>query len=133
MKKYLFATAILLSSSCFAHTPNHPINIEGDYDCTGTEIDTDKAFKCEMNIKKTGQTYAFSTACNDGTNYTSTGIYQPNKHNISLVSVNTKNSEETGVAVADVKKDGSMTSVWTYLHKTTLGHTNCAKRKKHPL
>jgi len=127
MKKCLFASVLLLSSNCFAHTSSYPKNIEGNYNCTGTEYDTNKAFKCEVSIKKTGQTYALNTTCNDGTTYTSTGIYDYNKHNLSLVSVNPKNSAETGVGVVDVKKDGSMTSVWTYLNKTTLGHTQCSK------
>jgi hypothetical protein len=128
MNKYLLVI-FLLSTSSYAHMRHDPISIDGNYICTGSEIDQKTRFKCELSFKKTEQTYASRVVCNDGTTYISTGIYDPIKHSISLVSVNPKNSKEIGVAVVDVKKDGSLVSVWTYLHKTTVGHTHCIKRK----
>ncbi len=69
---------------------SHSTNIEGNYVCNGTEIDQKSSFKCDLNLKKTEQTYASNVICNDGTSYTSTGIYDPNKQILSLVSVNPK-------------------------------------------
>jgi hypothetical protein len=42
--------------------------------------------------------------------------------------VNPQKSEETGVAVADVKKNYALVSTWTYLNKTNVGHSTCIKR-----
>lgn len=124
-KKSLALVALLcLKNIGFASTF---VDIEGKYDCAGTEIDQ-VGFTCEMQVKKTGETYAFKVDCNDGSNYISTGIYQPDKQQLSIVSINPKNKTETGVAAVEIKPDGSMESVFTYLHKTTLGHTHCHKQ-----
>ncbi|WP_131762225.1 hypothetical protein [Legionella jamestowniensis] len=123
MKKLIIL--LLMSSNCFAD--GYPRHITGLYKCKGSEIDTKTVFSCRMNIKKTKYTYDIFTKCNDGTFYVGTGIYDRAKHNLSLVFMNPKNKEETGVAIADVKKNGSMDSRWTHLNKTTLGYMSCAK------
>ncbi|CEK12136.1 hypothetical protein [Legionella hackeliae] len=123
MKKIIIL--LLISSGCFAD--GYPNNITGLYKCKGSEIDTGLVFFCKMNIKKTQATYDVITKCNDGTFYLGTGIYDVVKHNLSLIFMNPKNKEETGVAMVDIKEDGTMTSVWTHLNKTTLGHMNCGK------
>jgi hypothetical protein len=128
MKKYLAATAVFLCSASFAFAADTAINLEGAYNCTGTDIDTDKDFKCDMTIKKTDLTYSVTTSCNDGTAYIATGIYDAKKQVFAIVSINPKKAEETGVALADVLDSGAMTANWTYLNKTTLGHTNCKKK-----
>lgn len=124
MNKYLLAVFFLAISS-FAQSQN----IEGKYNCAGIDIEKQAAFKCELSLTKTVQTYAGEVNCNDGTTYTSTGIYNPEKNSISLVSVNPKDPKETGVAVVTVNKNGSLNSVWTYLGKTTVGHTHCMRRR----
>ncbi|ASQ44667.1 hypothetical protein [Legionella clemsonensis] len=123
MKKILIL--LLISLNCFAD--DYPHNITGLYKCKGAEIDTGAVFSCRMNIKKTKHTYDVVTKCNDGAFYLGTGIYDLTKHHLSLVFINPKNKEETGVAIADINKNGSMNSVWTHLNKTTLGQMNCTK------
>lgn len=128
MKKHVLATMILVCSSAFALPVIEPVNFEGSYDCSGTEIDTDTVFQCDETITKTGKTYAFTAACNDGTSYVGTGIYQPLKRNLSIVFRNAANVQEIGVSVKHIRKNGEMIGKWTNLDKTAMGHTRCTKR-----
>lgn len=129
MKKYLLGTAILLSLNSPIYASSYPSNIEGTYDCSCTEVDSNAHYKGEMTLKKTGQTYSLKSTFNDGSTYLGTGIYNPSKHSFSLAFINPAKSEETGVAIADVKSDYAMTSTWTYLNKTNVAHGECTKRK----
>ena len=127
MKKYLFVTALCMSVSCFAS--QYPANIEGKYECGGNEAGSNAAFKCEMIIKRTGETYASSATCSDGNSYTGNGIYNRKLHQLSTGFINPKKSAETGVSMADIKTDGRIISVWTYINNTSIGHTKCFKKK----
>lgn len=126
MKKYL--VAILLLSFGVAYAADYPTNIAGNYDCKSIEIGAHDSESCEMTIKKTGETYFIKSIFKDGTTYTGTGIYEPVKHIFSFAFINPKNAAETGVVVADVNKDYSMTSKWTYLNKNKIGYGAAVKR-----
>ena len=126
--KICFISLLLLSSSCFA--TGTPLNLEGKYLCYGNEVETREAFKCEMILKKTGETYSNIANCNDGNSYTGTAIYEQTVHRLSTAFINPKKAEETGIAVADFKEDGSTFIVWTYLNKTTTGHSKCIRQEK---
>lgn len=128
MKKYLFVIALFAGSSVFAQS-NKSINIEGDYNCTGTEHDTKAKFTCDESIKKTGETYAFTAKCNDGTSFTGTGIYDLKQHQLSIAFRNNRNMEEIGISVKSMRQDGQMIGKWTNLDKSTIGHTTCIKQK----
>ena len=128
MKKYLLATVVFVCSSVFAHS-NESINIEGNYFCTGTEFDTKAPFKCDESIKKSGDTYAFTATCNDGTSYVGTGIFDSKQHNLSIAFRNNKNLKEVGISVKSIRNDGKMIGKWTNLDKSTIGRTNCTKQK----
>ena len=130
MKKYFFVAALILSSSSYASV--YPINLEGSYECMGNEVGTNEAFKCQMTIKRTGETYASKASCSDGNSYSGTGIYDKNLYRLSTGFINPKKSEETGVSVTEIKKDGSLITAWTYLNKTSIGHTKCLKQKNKP-
>ncbi|KTC87496.1 MULTISPECIES: hypothetical protein [Legionella] len=127
MRKYFLATAALLSSHCFAAASS--VNFEGNYDCHGNEIGSNAPFKCQMNVKKTGDTYASTASCSDGNSYSGTGIYDANTQRLSTGFVNPKKAEETGVSVSEIKTDGSITTVWTYLNSTSTGRTICTKQQ----
>ena len=117
--------ALFLATTCFAS--EQPLTLDGKYDCGGNELGTGISFKCEMIIKKTGQTYASSAVCNDGNAYTGTGIYNEKIRAIASVFINPKKADETGVTVTYIKDDESMTIDWTYLNKTSIGHSACVK------
>lgn len=125
MKKCFFASALFVSLGCFAS--QSPVNLEGKYDCAGNEVGTNEAFKCEMIIKQTGETYASTASCSDGNSYAGNGIYDKNTHSLSTGFINPKKREETGVSVSAIKADGKIVSVWTYLNNTSIGHTTCIK------
>ena len=127
MKKYFFATALIVSTGCVANT--YPTSFEGKYKCAGNEVGTKEAFKCDMIIKKTGETFASSASCSDGNSYIGTGIYDKNTHHLSTGFINPKKSEETGVSVSTIKTDGSIVTVWTYLNNTSIGRTTCTKER----
>lgn len=118
---------MLLTASSFAA---RDINLEGQYSCKGTEVGSGSAFTCDMSIKRTGETYALSSTCNDGTSYSGVGLYDKTTQLFSNGFVNPKNADETGVAVAHVKADGSMTATWTYINKTEVGHSSCSRQQK---
>ncbi len=126
MKKYGVIIALLISSSAFA---SKAVNIEGTYECAGNEVGTHEAFKCQMTIKKTGETYASTADCSDNNSYRGTGIYDKRARLLSTGFINPKKSEETGVSVTTVKSDGSLVSEWTYLDKTTIARTKCFLKK----
>ena len=130
MKKYFFVAALILSSNSYAS--GYPINLEGSYECMGNEVGTNEAFKCQMTIKRTGETYASNASCSDGNSYSGTGIYDKNLYRLSTGFINPKKSEETGVSVTEIKKDGSLITAWTYLNKASIGHTKCHKQKNKP-
>jgi hypothetical protein len=131
MKKYLLVIAVLLSAGMSAaYAKPYPSSLEGTYDCNSVEVDTGENYKGVSIVKKTGQTYAVKSTFTDGSSYIGTGIYDQQKHNFSLAFINPKNAEETGVAVAEVKKNNAMTSTWTYLNKTNVGHATCTMRDK---
>lgn len=127
MKKYFCAIA-LLSFGITAYAADYPVNISGNYDCKSIELGTHESSTCDMTIQKSGETYFIKSIFKDGTTYTGTGIYEPTKHTFSFAFINPKNAAETGVVVADVKKDYSMTSKWTYLDKTSVGYGSATKR-----
>lgn len=126
MRNYFFL-ATFISSSCFAN--GYPINLEGHYKCAGNEVGTNEAYKCNMTIKKTGETYASTASCTDGNSYSGTGIYDENSHRLSTGFINPKKSEETGVSVTNIRSDGRLSTVWTYLNNTSVGHVKCVKQK----
>ena len=123
MKNYLLVAALLnMSTLASAAT------LEGTYDCSGTDDEhPGVVFKGVMVIKKTGQTYAINSSYSDGVSSIGTGIYDQAKHNLSFIFANPKNANETGLAIMDVKRDYTMTSNWTYLNQTTIGHSVCSK------
>lgn len=127
MKKYLCAALFLVTCHCFANKAS--IVLEGLYDCTGTEVGTGTPYKCQMIINKTGETYTSTASCDDGTSYTGTGIFDEKTHHLSTAFINTKKTAETGVALSDVKPDGTMTTLWTYLNRTTIGSSTCKKHQ----
>ena len=131
MKKFVFVSLAFLCSTLSAlPVISGPIILEGRYDCTGTEIDTETVFQCDETITKTGETYAFTAACNDGTSYVGTGIYQPANRDLSIVFRNVDKIEEIGVSVKHVSvKTGELLGKWTNLNKTAVGHTWCIKRE----
>jgi hypothetical protein len=131
MKIYFMGLSLIfLFSVAFSKSLDYPPDIiSGNYDCRGTEFDTKKPFQCKMRLIKTGMTYENDAQCDDGSVYKGTGIYNKTKQILAIIAVNPKASQETGVALVDVNKNGSLTSVWTYLNKTTLGHTDCIKNK----
>lgn len=126
MKQYFFVTVLVIPLSCFAS--EYSANFEGKYECAGHEVGTKAAFSCEMIIKRTGETYASTAKCSDGNSYTGTGIYDVTTHHLSTGFINPKKSEETGVSVSVVKKDGSMDVSWTYLNNTSIARSVCNKR-----
>lgn len=128
MLKIITAVVVLATSqAAFAHA--EPFKLEGRYECGGKEIDTHTDFKCNMMIEKTGGTYRTKSHCDDGTIYLGTGIYFPETHHLSLVFINPKRAAETGVVAAEVKPDGSMTSTFTYINKTSIEHGYCVRAK----
>lgn len=129
MKNYFIAISLLIMLNSVAYASSYPKNLEGFYECNGTEVDTKEGFTCTMTMQKTNQTYAIKSNCNDNTSYVGTGIYDQEKHVLALVFVNPKKAEETGVVIADVKQNNELHSTWTYLQKTTVAHGFCTKRK----
>ena len=128
MKKFLITSAIAFCINIPAHASLYPVNLDGDYNCNGTEVGSNEKYTCNMKVKKTGETYSATSTCNDGSSYIGTGIYNKTNHNFSLVFINPKKSEETGIAIAEIRKDYSMSSTWTYLNKTSVGHCACVKK-----
>ena len=126
LKKCVYIALAILSSSGVVNA--YQISLEGKDDCKGTEIGSKTSFRCEMVINKTGETYGSSATCDDGNSYKGTGIYDNNTHILSSGFINPKKAKETGVAVTYIKDDGSMTTDWTYLNNTTIGHTACIKK-----
>ncbi|MDP1604878.1 MAG: hypothetical protein Q8M03_16630 [Legionella sp.] len=126
MKKIFYITALVIPLYSFAN--EHPASLEGKYECAGHEVGTKSAFTCEMLIKRTGETYASEAKCSDSNSYRGTGIYSTATHHLSTVFINPQKSEETGVSVALVKKDGSLDTVWTYLNNTSIAKSICSKR-----
>lgn len=127
MKKYYAVLALLISSTAFAS--KSLTHLEGSYECMGNEVGTNEAFKCQMIIKKTGETYFSTATCSDGNSYHGTGIYDKSTHRLSTGFINPKKSEETGVSVTTINADGSLMSEWTYLDKETLGYTKCVQQQ----
>lgn len=124
MKKTLIFLFTYLCMNGFAQAA-HPVKgLEGNYQCKGVEIGTNEPFTCALNLKKTGETYALKSTCNDGSIYTGTGIFD-NHHNFSVAFINPKKSEETGLIVAKVGQDNSLESTWTYLNQTTIARASC--------
>lgn len=130
MKKQFCLLALLFSLNGLAYAAHQPINLEGQYDCTSTEVDTHEVSKGVMTLKKTGETYSLKSEFTDGSTYTGTGIYIQTKHIFSVAFNNPKKPDESGVAIAEINKDFGMTSIWTYLNKTSVGHGFCTKRKE---
>lgn len=128
MKKYLLTLSVFLICNTHTYASAYPANLEGIYDCNSIEVGTNENFKGVMTLKRTGQTYSIKSTFNDGSSYIGTGIYNQLKHSFSLVFVNPSKSEETGIAVADVKRNYAMTSTWTYLNKEIVAHSTCTKR-----
>ena len=127
MKRYSLPMSLFLSASVFAAQPTH--TIAGNYVCSGTEVGTQEAFKCTMTIKKTGETYASTAQCNDGTAYLGVGIYDAKTRHLSTGFINPKNPKETGVAVDKINADGSYEAQWAYLNTQTIGRAKCFKQK----
>ena len=126
MKKFFFS-ALLLYFTSLTYAASY-LNLNGNYNCNGTEVNSKKSFSCIMNVKSTNQTYALKATCNDHTAYTGTGIFDKSKHVLAIVFVNPKNSKETGLIVSKVTKNGTLSSTWTYLYKTTVARGFCTKK-----
>lgn len=127
--KRCFLASILLSMSILAYASSYPANLEGIYDSRSIEVGTQENSVGTMVVTKTGETYSIKTTFTDGSFYTGTGVYDMNKHVFAIAFINPNKKEESGVVLADVKKDSSMTSIWTYLNKSTIGRGSCIKRK----
>ncbi|MCX7121609.1 MAG: hypothetical protein NTZ67_07565 [Gammaproteobacteria bacterium] len=129
MNKFLFIFLLIIFNS-LAYSASYSKNLSGNYNCNGTEVNLKKPFSCIMQVKRTNQTYALKATCNDHSTYNGTGIFNKLKHVLSIVFVNPKNAEETGLIVSNVSKNGTLHSTWTYLHKTTVASGFCFKNKK---
>ncbi|ARG98341.1 hypothetical protein [Legionella micdadei] len=130
MKNYLLALLLLSGLSAQAPAATFSSNLEGDYECTGTDEEhPNMVFKGEMVIKKTGQTYSVNSSFSDNASYIGTGIYDKKKRTIALVFVNSQNTKETGISVMNIQENGAMTTDWTYLNRTTIGHSTCTAKK----
>lgn len=125
MKKYLITGLLIATGSSFA---TQTVSLDGNYHCKGHEVDTKTAFTCEMTVKKAGETYSSIATCDDGTAYHGTSIYDEKAHLLSTAFINIKNPAEVGVSISYLKEDGSMSSNWSYVDKTTIAQTFCSKK-----
>jgi hypothetical protein len=67
------------------------------------------------------------THCDEGTNYTGTGILDSKSQSLSMAFINPKNAQETGVSFSHINPDGSLYSIWTYLNNPAIAHSSCTK------
>ena len=129
MKKYLIAAIAFMPLSCFAkHHYPHIDTIEGKYACHGTEPGSQKTFTCEKTMKKTGDTYASTTVCDDGSANKGTGIYDKTTHRLALAFIDTKKPNESGVAIEEIMSNGSIAITYAYLNTNTKGYATCKKQ-----
>jgi hypothetical protein len=129
MKNTIIAAILLLSANTAAIAAHYPANLEGKYDCTGTETDNKSHFKGVVTIKKTGQTYTMSSTFDDGTSYTGIGLYDQAKHVFSNAAIDPKKPDELAISISDVNQDKSLKSTFTYANSTAIGYSNCIKQK----
>ena len=130
MLKYLIFSAIIIFMNTCTFASHYPTNLEGNYNCNGVEADNpNDHYKGVVVVKKSGQTYTTNSTFDDGSTYIGTGIYDANKHVLSIVAINPKKSDEIAVSMSNVHEDYSMESKWTYLHKTTIGSSFCTKQQ----
>lgn len=128
MKKTLIASTLLVCMNAFAADVSVIDNLEGNYDCTGTELSSPTTFHCDESIKKTDSTYSFQAVCSNGATYEGTGIYDLGRNSLSLVFRNTANAEDVGLSVKHVKSDGALIGKWTGISQGTFGRTTCTKK-----
>lgn len=127
MKKSIYVTGLLLSSFVFAGTKG--VNLEGTYNCSGTEVGSKSPYTCSVTIKRTGETLLSQASCSDGNSYKGTAIYDDKHKHFSTAFINPKNTKETGVSISYVKRDGSLKTVWTYLNETSTSIAHCKRLK----
>ena len=123
-------TALFFSLNAHAGFISHPANLSGTYDCNSTGIDSSEKYHGTMKIKKTDQTYSIESYFDDGSSYMGTGIYDQVKHSFAVVFANTQNPTVVSLGIADVKKNYSMITSWTFINKTSVGSSTCTKVTK---
>lgn len=129
MKIYSIFFLILFILNLPSYAISYSTSLAGNYSCGGAEVGTEERFTCKMTLKKTGKTYQMKSHCSDGTSYIATGLYDDRRHSLSLAFINPKEPKELGIVVANVRRDYSMRSSWTYLNQAKIGHGYCSKAK----
>lgn len=119
----------MLLFSFNAYANSYPINLDGTYDCHST-IDKNKKDHGIVTLKKTGQTYSIESHFDSGTSYKGTGIYNRTNHSFAVVFANVQDPDKVSLGISNVKDDYTMTSSWTFINTTIVGHSTCTKITK---
>ena len=123
MKKVLIFT-LLMSLSQFVAASESSL-FEGNFECSGIELDTTESFKIMLNIEKTGKTYAL-TSKSEEDSYVGTGIYDSTNKSLAAAFINHLDSKETGIIILHARKN-KLDATWTYLGKKTIAQASCTK------
>ncbi|MEO8402387.1 MAG: hypothetical protein ABI597_11460 [Gammaproteobacteria bacterium] len=116
---FLAATAVNISYA----------SIAGNYHCTGYDPFEKASYQEKLQVKKTGETFSFSSDFGDGETAKGTGIYDESNHMFAAACVDSTpgKPKQTGFAIASVKEDGSFDVTWSYLNKTKTARSQCKK------
>ncbi len=123
MKRFL-TLLLLLSISPFVGATEKNI-FQGDFECSGKEVDSEETFKMVMTVEKSGSTYSIKSDY-EGASYKGTGI-SDNAKSLSAVMTNPANAKETCIVVFQAKNKNTLEAKWTYLGEQRVAPAVCER------
>ncbi len=120
-----FFILLLLSVSPFVSATEKNV-FQGDFECSGKEVDSEETFKMLMTVAKTGSTYSIKSDY-EGASYTGTGIYDSANESLSAVIINPANAKETCLVIFHEKNKNTLDAKWTYLGEERVAPAVCER------
>ncbi len=124
MKRFI-TLLLLLSVSPFLGATEKTV-FQGEFECSGKEVDSEETFKMVMTVAKTGSTYSINSDY-EGASYLGTGIYDSANKSLSAVITNPANAKETCLVIFHEKNKNTLEANWTYLGEQRVAPAVCER------
>jgi hypothetical protein len=130
LKRPLIAISLILSFPVYSQTT--PIDISGNYICSGNDVSDNSQYTVELSVTKSGDAYHYKGVekgiNNKKRSYLGTVLFAKNLNNVFASEFwQEDDPSKSGVIISQIQPDGGWESVWRWKDKTGINSETCKK------
>lgn len=132
LKIQLIVSSLIVSYPVWSDTA--PIDISGNYTCTGTDVSDNSQYTVDLTVKKTGDAYTYTSiekGINNKTqNFLGKGIFAKNSNNTFAAEFwQEDDPSNSGIVIGQMQADGGWESIWSWRNQAGINSEVCKKNK----